>query len=150
MNMTKPKHKKKTIRYRTKFALAGCPLVSIAFGPDEANGESRGWARGIIAIGDCATGFVAIGGLAAGGIAIGGVSLGGLAVGGVALGGLILGGAAVGVVASGGAAVGHYARGGAAVGNYVVSAGRHDPEAVKLFNAIIPGSVKPAEGAAEN
>ena len=50
------------------------------------------------------------------------------------------------MAASGGAADVDYARGGAAIGNYVISAGRRDPEAVKLFNAIIPGGSNQAEG----
>lgn len=138
------KKKPKTIRYKTRRTLAGWPLVSIAFGPDDESGESTGMARGIIAIGDYAVGCIAVGGISVGAISIGGISLGGLAVGGVALGGLILGGASVGVIASGGAAIGHYARGGAVVGNYVASPSRRDPEAVELFNKIIPGSLAPA------
>lgn len=147
--MAKKPHKKRTIRYQTKFKLAGCPLVSIAFGPDDATGEGAGWARGVIAIGDYATGFIAIGGLAAGVISVGGVSLGALSVGGLALGGLILGGAAVGVISAGGAAVGYYARGGAVFGTYVASPHRQDPEALTLFNTILPGSLKPLEKAAD-
>ena len=138
------KRQKRTIRYSSKFKLGRWPLVSIAFGPDAATGETRGWARGFVAIGDIATGFIAIGGLAGGGIAIGGISVGGLAVGGATLGGLVLGGAAVGVVACGGAAVGHYARGGGVAGTYVLSPHRRDAEAVQLFNTLTPGTV-PAE-----
>ncbi len=135
--------KLKSIRYTSRWTVAGWPLVSIAFGPDADSGELKGVARGIIALGDYAIGFVAIGGISVGGISIGGVALGGLALGGVALGGLILGGASVGVVAAGGAAIGHYARGGAVIGNYVASPKRKDPEAVELFNKIIPGSLSP-------
>ena len=139
------KRQKPSIRYSSKFKLGRWPLVSIAFGPDAATGETRGWARGLIAIGDIATGFIAIGGIAGGGIAIGGISVGGLAVGGATLGALALGGAAVGLVACGGAAVGHYARGGGVAGNYVISPHRRDPEAVQLFNTLTPGTVPSAK-----
>jgi len=129
---------RKTVRYRSKAALFGWPLVSIAIGPDPDNHESRGIARGIIAIGDFACGLIAIGGISGGGIAIGGVSAGLLGIGGVSLGVLILGGVAIGFIATGGAAVGEYARGGAVIGNYVVSPHRKDPEAVRLFEYIPP------------
>jgi len=131
---------KKTIRYQSAVKLLGWPLVSIACGPDDAKGEKRGWARGIIAIGDLATGLIAIGGLSAGGIAVGGISVGGLAVGGVSLGGLILAGVAIGYATFGGVAVGHYAKGGAAVGTHVVSPKHRDPEAVRFFNSFVPGA----------
>ncbi|MBS0203548.1 MAG: hypothetical protein JSS49_11655 [Planctomycetes bacterium] len=133
----------RTVRYSSSLKLFGWPLVSIAFGPEVGSnsGQTIGCARGIIAIGDIAIGGIAIGGIAGGGIAIGGVSCGGLALGGVALGGLILGGVAVGAVASGGVAIGHYARGGAVVGNHVISPQRTDPEAVRLFNRLTPGSL---------
>ena len=49
------------------------PLLSIALGPDPQTNEGRGFARGIIAIGDIAFGFVALGGISFGGITIGGV-----------------------------------------------------------------------------
>ena len=136
---------KKTVRYATSAKLLGLPLLSIACGPDASKGETRGWARGIIAIGDMATGLIAIGGIAGGGIAIGGLSLGALGVGGVSLGGIILGGVAIGYLAFGGVAIGHYAKGGAAVGTYVVSSERSDPEAVRVFNSLIPGGSQPAK-----
>ena len=144
MNPRPAKHRA-TVRYSSSLKLAGWPLISIAFGPDEKAKETIGWARGVIAIGNFATGVVAIGGIASGGIAIGGLSLGGLALGGVTVGGLILGGVAVGAVACGGVAIGHYARGGAVVGNYVVGPHRRDAEAVKLFNSIAPGSLPTAD-----
>ena len=136
---------KKTVRYATSFKLLGLPLLAIACGPDTSKGETRGWARGIIAIGDVATGLIAIGGIAGGGVAIGGLSLGALGVGGVSRGGIILGGVAIGYLALGGVAIGHYAKGGAAVGTYVVSSERSDPEAVRVFNSLIPGSSQPAK-----
>ena len=129
---------RKTVRYRSKLAVLGWPLVSIAFGPDPENNEARGYARGIIAIGDFACGLIAIGGIAGGGISIGGLSAGILGVGGVSLGVLILGGVAIGYIAAGGAAIGEYARGGAVVGNYIISPHRQDPEAVKLFESLTP------------
>lgn len=136
---------KKTIRYESAVKLLGWPLVSVACGPDPTKGEMRGWARGVVAIGDLATGLIAIGGLSAGGIAVGGVSVGGLAVGGVSLGGLILAGVAVGYATFGGVAVGHYAKGGAAVGAHVVSPQRRDPEAVRFFNSFLPGHTEASE-----
>ena len=133
----------RTVRYSSSFTLFGWPLVSIAFGPEIGNssGQTIGCARGIIAIGDIAIGGIAIGGIAGGGIAIGGISCGGLALGGVALGGMILGGVALGAVACGGVAIGHYARGGAVVGTHVISPQRTDPEAVRMFNLLTPGSL---------
>ncbi len=136
---------KKTVRFATSAKLLGLPLLVIACGPDASKGETRGWARGIIAIGDVATGLIAIGGLAGGGIAVGGLSLGALGVGGVSLGGIILGGVAIGYLALGGVAIGNYAKGGAAVGTYVVSSERRDPEAVRVFNSLIPGGSQPAK-----
>ena len=127
-------------------AIAGIPLVSIAFGPDFAHGEIRGHAKGIIAIGDVATGLIALGGfargvVALGGLAVGVVSAGGLslaallAAGGVAIGGLAWGGAALGGVAVGGAVGGYYACGAAAVGDHVVTSTqtRSDIEAEAFF-----------------
>jgi hypothetical protein len=139
---------RRSIRYRSKLSLFGWPLVCIAFGPDAANHEARGTARGLVAIGDIACGLIAIGGIAGGGISIGGLSAGLLGIGGVSLGGLILGGVAIGYIAAGGVAVGEYARGGAVAGSHVVSPYRQDPEAIRLFKAITPGTVpteKPRE-----
>lgn len=132
--------KKKSIRYESSIKILGWPLVSIATGPDRTKGEKRGWARGIIAIGDLATGVIAVGGLAAGGVSVGGVSVGAVSVGGVSLGGLILAGVAIGYATFGGVAIGHYAKGGAAVGAHVVSPHHRDPEAVRFFNSFIPGA----------
>lgn len=134
---------RKRIRYASPAKLLGWPVVSIAYGPDTKSGEKRGWAKGIIAIGDQATGLVAIGGLSAGGISIGGVSVGALSVGGVSVGGLILGGVAIGYAAFGGVAIGRYAKGGAAVGTYVVTPERRDPEAVQFFDSLVPGNSEP-------
>jgi hypothetical protein len=108
-------------RFTSPTILLGYPLVSIALG--RAEGELRGHARGIIAIGDIATGALAIGGLARGIIAIGGCALGlfslggcslGLlcAIGGLSLGAVALGGCAIGIISFGGLAVGHWAFGG--------------------------------------
>jgi hypothetical protein len=102
------------IRKRSKTKLLGLPLYDIAIGPDESNGERRGVAKGIIAVGDVAAGVVAIGGVAFGAVAAGGLAIGVLgAAGGAALGALAAGGASVGIVAAGGAAVGVVAVGGA-------------------------------------
>ena len=115
-------------RKRSATKMFGLPLYEIAIGPDLENGELRGHARAIVAIGDVATGVIAIGGWARGGLAIGGIatgliSLGGCAcgllaaVGGAAVGGIAIGGAAVGIVAIGGAALGYWGLGGAVFGN---------------------------------
>lgn len=102
-------------RYRTKATLFGLPLIDIAIGP--AEGELRGKARGIIAIGDTAFGGIAMGGAAAGVVAIGGLAIGLFAIGGLALGILAgLGGGATGVLAAGGGALGVLASGGGAIG----------------------------------
>ncbi len=131
------------VRRKSDYEYLGMPLWSIALGPDLANGEIRGHAKGVIAIGDIATGVLAIGGLARGFIAVGGlalgvISFGGLAVGGLAIGGLAIGaaaigGCAIGWVAIGGGAAGYYAAGGAAWGAHVVSAMERSPEAVAFF-----------------
>ena len=136
------------IRKRSSAVLFGMPLVDIAIGPDVETGQSRGRARGVVAIGDIATGCFAFGGLAQGIIAVGGSALGvvafgggsvGLvAIGGLAVGGFALGGAAIGLVAVGGLAIGYYAQGGAAFGNYIVSSYRHSPEAVEFFGRWLP------------
>lgn len=102
-------------RYRSKATLFGLPVIDIAVGPK--NGEMRGKAKGIIAIGDIATGGIAIGGMSFGVVALGGMSIGICAVGGLGVGLLAgLGGAAVGALAAGGGAVGALANGGGAVG----------------------------------
>ena len=82
----------KGIRYRSKWSLFGCPLLSIAFGSAPEKNEARGHALGIIAIGDFATGCLAIGGLARGIFALGGGAIGLVALGGGAIGFLALGG----------------------------------------------------------
>jgi hypothetical protein len=137
------------LRKRSTTMLWGLPLYDIAMGPDLEKGELRGYARGIIAIGDVATGILAIGGLARGGIAIGGLALGllfgmgGLATGllafgGLAVGGIAIGGGAIGGIAIGGGAVGYYAVGGSAFGAQIIDGLRQDPEAVRFFNEWLP------------
>ncbi len=140
-------------RFRSEATFLGLPLVALALGPDPAQNEWRGHARGVIAIGDIATGIVAIGGvargvIAVGGLAIGGVTFGGgslgvLAVGGLALGGCAIGGLAIGYIAAGGLALGYYALGGAAFGKFVVSALRRDPEALQFFRGLLHGILLP-------
>jgi hypothetical protein len=132
-----------SIRKRSEKVVCGLPLYDFALGPDLQNGELRGHAHGIIAIGDIATGWLALGGMARGFVALGGfavgcLSFGGcaiglLSVGGAALGAVALGGGAFGVVAMGGAAVGYYAAGGAAWGKYAASAIERNPEAIEFF-----------------
>ena len=138
------------VRKQSKTTLCGLPLVSIAFGPNPEKGETRGHAKGIIAIGDIAKGVVAFGGLAFGGITFGGCSIGLiafggcalsllLAAGGLAVGCLAFGGLAIGFVAVGGAAVGYYACGGAAIGVHVIDSMRQSPEAMQFFENFVPG-----------
>jgi hypothetical protein len=138
------------VRKRSKTTLFGLPLYEIATGPDPKVGETRGHARGIIAIGDSAVGLIAIGGLSLGVIAIGGLAIGlfalgggaiGLlaAFGGGAIGGFAGGGFAIGIVAFGGGAVGYYAAGGGAIGKYVISAAEQNPEAIEFFQRWFPG-----------
>jgi hypothetical protein len=131
------------VRRRSDYEYLGLPLWAVAIGPDPAQGELRGHARGILAVGDIATGVIALGGLARGGIAVGGLAVGVVAIGGLALGALGLGGLAIGLLAIGGAAIGWaavggaaagvYAAGGAAWGTYVISAVERSPEAVAFF-----------------
>ena len=120
-------------RLRSAQTFAGLPLYDVAWGPDLERGETRGHAKGIIAIGDIATGIVAIGGLALGVVSLGGLSVGAGAVGGLAIGGLALGGGAIGGAAIGGGAVGYYACGGGVVGEHVVGPLERDPLAEEFF-----------------
>ena len=147
------------VRRRSAKTLWGLPLYDIAMGPDPEQGELRGHAHGVIAIGDFATGVIAIGDFATGVIAIGGVArgviaMGGLAlgllfgigglgagllaVGGLAVGGIAVGGGAIGGIAIGGGAFGYYAMGGGAFGAQVIDGFRQDPEAVRFFNEWLP------------
>jgi len=126
------------IRKRSVRTLCGLPLFDIAMGPDPAKGEMRGYAHGIIAVGDVARGWIAIGGMALGGIAVGGVAAGIVSIGGLSFGVLALGGTAIGGVAIGGFAAGYYALGGGAEGKYVVSAMKRSPEALEFFKHWFP------------
>ncbi len=155
-------------RYRSHATLFGLPVMDIAIGPKD--GELRGKARGIIAIGDIATGWLAIGGIARGLVAFGGVALGAFSIGGLsvgllmALGGLGVGGfatgggavgiianggAAAGIVAQGGGAAGYFARGGSTWGSHVISMQPRvtDPRAVEVFNELswLPSSWPPSQ-----
>ena len=115
-------------RYRSKATLFGLPVIDIAIGPKD--GQMRGKAKGIIAIGDFAFGGIAIGGVSVGVVALGGVAAGGCALGGcavgiltalggMAVGGMAAGGGAIGILANGGGAIGVAAQGGGALGVYV-------------------------------
>ena len=86
----------RSIRYRSAGTWMGWPVVDVALGPDPARGESRGSARGVIAVGDTALGLVAVGGSARGEIAVGGLALGGVCCGDVCAGVVSLGGIALG------------------------------------------------------
>jgi hypothetical protein len=135
------------IRYQSEATFLEMPVISIAAGPDPANHEVRGHARGVIAIGDIATGVFALGGVARGVVALGGVAIGGIALGGLGLGllsfgGLALGyfaagGAAIGYAAAGGLAIGYYATGGAAIGKFIIGPLHRDPEAVEFFSRLL-------------
>lgn len=126
----------KSVRYTSKRCLFGWPLLVIAQGPDPSKNEIRGFARGIIAIGDIATGVIAVGGLASGFIAVGGVAVGVVTLAGVGLGGLVIAGVALGQTAFGGVAIGQYAKGGTAVGNHVVSPAHVDDSAAEWFGRL--------------
>jgi hypothetical protein len=115
-------------RWKSSATFLEYPLISIAVGPDPANNESRGHARGIIALGDIASGVIAIGGMARGLIAIGGFAIGGLALGYIAAGGC-----AIGYGAVGGLAIGYFAMGGAAIGKFMVSPFHNDPQVTEFF-----------------
>ena len=130
-------------RYRSKATLFGWPVIDVALGPKD--GQMRGHARGIIAIGDIATGGIAIGGIARGVVALGGLaiglfSLGGAALGlisatgGFAIGGLAAGGGAIGVLSTGGGAIGVMAQGGGALGLFTRDARGVKPAGTDAFN----------------
>ena len=125
--LTRPTHAFRNAgkRYTSKATLFGWPVISVALGPKD--GQIRGHARGIIAVGDVATGGIAVGGIARGVVAVGGLALGlfsigggaiGLvtATGGMAVGGMAAGGGALGILATGGGAAGVIAQGGGALG----------------------------------
>lgn len=143
------------VRRRSTNEFLGLPWYDVAFGPDPARGETRGHAKGVVAIGDIATGLLAIGGIARGLVALGGLAVGVFSIGGASIGlagafggaalslGLAVGGGALGTVAVGGGAVGVYAVGGAPYGTYVAGPMRVDPEVVELFTAAgvpLPGT----------
>ncbi len=119
-------------RFRSRARLFGLHAIDIAIGPD--GNETKGNARGFLAIGDNAKGVVAIGGnaqglVAIGGSAIGGFSMGGLSiglfgsVGGMSIGGFAFGGFAIGAITKGGGAAGYMAEGGMALGYYARGGG---------------------------
>jgi hypothetical protein len=130
-------------RYRSKATLFGWPVIDVAVGPKD--GQMRGHAKGIIAIGDIATGGIAVGGVARGVVAVGGLALGlfslgggalGLvsATGGVSVGGMAAGGGAIGVLATGGGALGVVAQGGGALGLFTRDARGVRPPGTDVFN----------------
>ncbi len=129
----------RSIHKRSSRMVWGLPLYDIAMGPDPANGELRGHARGIVAIGDFATGVLALGGIARGVVAVGGLALGLLlGVGGLCTGALAVGSLAIGGIAIGGGAFGYYAVGGGALGEHIINGMRQDPEAVRFFGEWLP------------
>ena len=102
--------------YKSARTLFGLPLVHINAG------YGLRWARGILAIGNCATGVVALGGFSAGLLSLGGIAAGALVFGGIALGGAAIGGLAVGVLALGGVSLGVLSIGACAIGRYAAGA----------------------------
>lgn len=104
------------MRYQSKARIGELPVLAIAFGPDLEAQQARGYAVGVVAIGDMAVGIIAIGGLAVGVLALGGMSAGIICLGGLAFGVVALGGLAIGGVALGGLAVGYRSLGGLAIG----------------------------------
>jgi len=145
------------LRWKSAASFLEYPVIAVAVGPDPANNEMRGHARGIIAIGDIATGVIALGAIARGIVALGGLALGGLAIGGtgigilgfggLALGYVAMGGLAIGYAAVGGLAIGYYAAGGLAIGRYVIGPLQRNPQAVEFFSHlwqwVLPSGVKP-------
>jgi hypothetical protein len=143
----------KVVRVRSAGGIGRIPWVDIAIGPDIETGETRGVARGVIAIGDTAwgvfahgksaRGFVAFGDTAWGGLAIGTRAIGLVSIGALGIGiisfaalsfGLIAFGAlAGGWVAVGGIAVGQYSLGLLALGEHVAGINRSEPEATEFF-----------------
>lgn len=117
-----------TYEYKSKKTFKGIPLVHVNLG----FGLCR--AKGIVAIGNCATGVLAIGIVSAGLLSIGVISAGlialgtiatalFIALGGIAIGTFALGGIAVGVVTFGGLAIGVYSYGGCAIASHVAKGG---------------------------
>src|SRR5215468_8897592 len=104
------------IRYTSSATFLEYPVIAIAIGPDPANHEARGHARGVIAIGDMASGIIALGAFSRGLVAIGGLAIGGLAIG-------------------------YYALGGAAIGKFVIAPLHRDPEALEFFTRLLHGIV---------
>jgi len=135
-------------RFRSKARLLGMPAIDIAIGPygEESRGKARGFlaigdtARGVVAIGGSARGIVAIGGQAIGVFAMGGMSIGLLtSVGGLSIGGFTFGGFGIGAFARGGGAAGFMADGGMAFGYYARGGG---PIGVHTLGPTGPASVK--------
>lgn len=126
----------RTVRYASSWKLFGWPLLSIARGPDTAQQEDRGHAKGVVAFGDKATGVLAIGGIARGLVAIGGIGFGLITFAGVGLGGFAFAGVAISQTAFGGVAIGHYAQGGVAIGAHTITSERADHTAVVWFKRL--------------
>lgn len=126
----------RTVRYASSWRVFGWPMLAIAQGPDPEHQETRGHAKGLIAIGDTATGILAVGGIARGVIAIGGVGAGLITISGVGFGAFVIAGVAIAQTAFGGVAIGHYAKGGVAVGGHVVSQERTDHSAAVWFSRL--------------
>lgn len=134
-----------TVRYSSSWSVFGWPVLAIAQGPDPAHQETRGHAKGLIAIGDTAMGILAVGGVARGIIAIGGIGVGLITISGVGLGAFVIAGVAIAQTAFGGVAIGQYAKGGVAIGSHVVSAERVDVSAAVWFSRVGLHSFKAAQ-----
>jgi hypothetical protein len=106
-----PRHRRHGKRAASSTIIMGMPLWSIAFGPDLENGELRGHAHGIFALGEVATGVVAVGAVAGGVVTLAPISFGLVAVGAVAAGGVAMGGVSIGILSYGAVALGVFAHG---------------------------------------
>lgn len=156
-------HKNQTVRVRTSQGIANLPWVAISQGPDEETGETRGCARGVIAIGDDAVGVLAFGDRALGVFALGRIALGLMAVGtraigliafgllgigvvswaGLSLGYFAFGAIAVGWASVGGLALGVYSFGAIALGIHSTGIGHRDPLAIEYFSRLIQSFLSP-------
>ncbi len=129
------------MHYTSPLRFLGWPLIDVQVG---SGLESRGIARGWIAIGDIALGqLFGAGGLATGVIAFGGLAVGIVPIGGLVLGALAIGGASLGIWAVGGGAFAlQGALGGAAfarqyaLGGAAFAAHANDAAAIEYFSSM--------------
>ncbi len=121
--------------WKTRSALFGIPLISIAYGRD-GRGKLR-IAKGFLAVGQCAVGGIVIAQFGAGIVAIGQFAIGLFALGQFALAVVLaVGQIAGGLLAIGQVVVGLYGLGQIGWAEYLWSSGRTDMEAVAAFSQI--------------